>query len=305
MTKQLSLTQGEIKPNSLELNLSKNFTKKEKEILLLLIRGKSAKTIGILLHRSQRTIEHAICNMKLKADCYSKSELIDRAVSGLVKIIVNLDLMGLNMEKTMKRIVKKPEVRRAEIIQAAKQLFEKIGYERTSVEEIIKEAGIAKGTFYYYFTAKQDILKAIVEQTGKDLEAHFKSIIEMTQLTAIEKLKLMIRGPQKQELVQSQAMELIHKPENRQLQEELNKETILRIVPYISMVFKQGYAEGFFKKAVSDESIELVIAGSLFLLDSGLFDWSTEKQTSLLRSIQHHLELLSGATSGSLEFVVS
>ena len=72
----------------------------------------------------------------------------------------------------MKRIVKNPDVRRLEILQAAENLFAKEGYVKTSVESIIKEAGIAKGTFYYYFKAKEDILEALVEQVAEKLEAH-------------------------------------------------------------------------------------------------------------------------------------
>ena len=64
----------------------------------------------------------------------------------------------------MKRIVKAPEIRRQEIIEAAQRLFEKEGYSKTSIEAIIQEAGIAKGTFYYYFKSKQEILLLLLKE---------------------------------------------------------------------------------------------------------------------------------------------
>src|SRR6476620_1807232 len=126
------------------------------------------------------------------------------------------------MQKNTNRIVKKPDVRRLEILRVSEQLFEKEGYTKTSVEAIIKKVGIAKGTFYYYFKAKQDILEALVEQKGTEIEVYFNSIVERNNLPVLEKLKLMIKGPEKKKITSSSVMKIIHKPENRELQEKLN-----------------------------------------------------------------------------------
>lgn len=68
----------------------------------------------------------------------------------------------------MVRTVKTPEVRRAEILQAASELFQEIGYESTSVDSIVRSAGIAKGTFYYYFKSKDEVLAALAQQLCRD-----------------------------------------------------------------------------------------------------------------------------------------
>lgn len=61
------------------------------------------------------------------------------------------------------RVVKKPEERRAEMIAAAAKLFAQQGFVRTSVAEIVTAVDVAKGLFYYYFTTKDDMVKAVVE----------------------------------------------------------------------------------------------------------------------------------------------
>ena len=61
------------------------------------------------------------------------------------------------------RVVKKPEERRAEMVAAATRLFAQQGFVKTSVAEIVSAVDVAKGLFYYYFTTKDDMVKAVVE----------------------------------------------------------------------------------------------------------------------------------------------
>lgn len=57
---------------------------------------------------------------------------------------------------------KKKETRQA-IMQAAIRLFSEKGFEKTSIEELAKAAGVGKGTIYGYFQTKTDILHAFCE----------------------------------------------------------------------------------------------------------------------------------------------
>ena len=51
------------------------------------------------------------------------------------------------------KTVKDAELRRQEILMTARELFIKKGYDKTSVNDILKVVDIAKGTFYYYFSS--------------------------------------------------------------------------------------------------------------------------------------------------------
>jgi AcrR family transcriptional regulator len=50
------------------------------------------------------------------------------------------------------------------ILAAAKQLFGHYGYRRTSIDDIAREARIAKGTVYLYFKSKEEIFRALCQQ---------------------------------------------------------------------------------------------------------------------------------------------
>lgn len=55
-------------------------TSREHECVFLLIRGKTAKEIGVLLSLSKRTVESYIENIKNKMDCQNKAEILVKAV---------------------------------------------------------------------------------------------------------------------------------------------------------------------------------------------------------------------------------
>ena len=48
------------------------------------------------------------------------------------------------------------QVRRAQLLKAARKVFRAKGYDGASVSEIVREAGVAQGTFYLYFPSKRD-----------------------------------------------------------------------------------------------------------------------------------------------------
>ncbi|MDQ8730217.1 TetR/AcrR family transcriptional regulator [Bradyrhizobium sp. LHD-71] len=63
---------------------------------------------------------------------------------------------------TLKRPRTKPaEIRREELIDAAQALFLSKGFDATSVDEIVRAADVAKGTFYFYFKTKDEVLQAL------------------------------------------------------------------------------------------------------------------------------------------------
>ncbi|KYK36355.1 MAG: helix-turn-helix transcriptional regulator [Theionarchaea archaeon] len=86
----------------------------------------------------------------------------------------------------MIRVTKEPEERQNELINIAEALFMEKGYDLTTVEEIVRKAKIAKGTFYYYFKFKSDILQFYELKDVKPAHAN-DSIFSTWVTTFIEK----------------------------------------------------------------------------------------------------------------------
>ena len=57
--------------------------------------------------------------------------------------------------------------RRAQILGAASRVFARQGFHRTTVRDVAREAGIADGTIYLYFTSKRELLLALLGQLGR------------------------------------------------------------------------------------------------------------------------------------------
>ena len=61
-----------------------------------------------------------------------------------------------------------PEERRDEILEAAREVFAERGYQKASMREIARRAGITQAALYYHFENKEDLLIIILEQFSND-----------------------------------------------------------------------------------------------------------------------------------------
>jgi AcrR family transcriptional regulator len=66
--------------------------------------------------------------------------------------------------------------RREQILAAAKEVFAERGYHNASINDIIRRAGIARGTFYLYFESKQKIFESILDQALVELRSRITRI---------------------------------------------------------------------------------------------------------------------------------
>ncbi len=92
----------------------------------------------------------------------------------------------------MTREIKRPKIRKNEILDAAQKFFFQKGYEKTSIQDIINNLGIAKGTFYHYFTSKMDLLDKLSDRTTSGISAAIKPIVD-SDMDAIAKFNRFFR----------------------------------------------------------------------------------------------------------------
>lgn len=67
--------------------------------------------------------------------------------------------------------------RKQQILAAAREVFAKRGYARTTVDDIALEAGVARGTFYLYFDDKRDAFEELVDAFASQIGAAIVRIV--------------------------------------------------------------------------------------------------------------------------------
>ena len=74
------------------------------------------------------------------------------------------------------------------IIKVSIPLFDEKGYSETSIQDIVDDLGVTKGTFYYYYKSKQELLRDINLTYIKHLLEKQKIILDDSSKTYYEKL---------------------------------------------------------------------------------------------------------------------
>ncbi len=55
-------------------------------------------------------------------------------------------------------------VKRGQILDGAKRVFMKMGYDAASMNDVTREAGVSKGTIYVYFQSKEELFAALIDR---------------------------------------------------------------------------------------------------------------------------------------------
>lgn len=190
----------------------------------------------------------------------------------------------------------KKEIRKQELIKIAYQLFITKGYENTSVDEIIASAGIAKGTYYYHFESKEQMLESVVNMMIDEGVERAKKVVE-SKLELEEKLVytiLALRVTPEEQSVE----DTINAKENIILHKKVNDRVIEEAVPILSKIVREAKEEGRFQ---CDDHIEERVKMTL-ILSNEMFDHNEVKESDILVFIDT-LEKIYGANPGSLTFI--
>lgn len=81
------------------------------------------------------------------------------------------------------------EERKAQIYQAALACFNRKGYHRTTMDDIVAESGLSKGTLYWYFKGKKGLFLSLFQEIMGQLGQVWEAIAANEEASATEKLR--------------------------------------------------------------------------------------------------------------------
>ncbi|VVB69848.1 HTH-type transcriptional regulator BetI [uncultured archaeon] len=165
---------------------------------------------------------------------------------------------------TRDRVTKSSEERRQELIDTAERLFMERGYEQTAVSDIVREVEVAQGTFYYYFSSKEEILEAIIEKDIAALEENVRLVMSKEDISPAEKLNAIINAAIGINASRKDIMDYLHLESNAVMHEKMERHTIERLVPLMAKVIAAGTMSKQFDVDHPKEFAEFLLASLVY-----------------------------------------
>jgi AcrR family transcriptional regulator len=174
----------------------------------------------------------------------------------------------------MPRVVKHPDVRRAEILDRAGTLFVQRGYDNVSLNDLIADAGVSKGAFYHWFPSKDALITAFAVRSAREQIAALHAAIEACGGDALARLnallsagfdvKMKMGAPE-----QLAAMASLLRTENAHLYGRIIAVSEDLARPLLTGVISDGVREGVFR-TFDPEGVADMIQGLAARLNSNI-----------------------------------
>lgn len=193
------------------------------------------------------------------------------------------------------RDVKDPEIRRAEIMDAAMLLFMEKGYANTTTQDIVDKVNISRGLLYYHFKNKEDILYYLVERYSEKLLRDIHVIVNDDDKTAIEKIRAFIDATIiSTDNVSAEGTELqktVDLEENRYMLDKLSHKLIEKLTIYFERIINQGISEKVFSVKYPSETAEFLMTAYVFVSNNiGIITSKKEPVKDYLNAFKIMLE---------------
>lgn len=148
----------------------------------------------------------------------------------------------------MPRVIKPPEIRSAELLDCAQRLFFEHGYDNTTVNDIIREAGLSKGAFYHYFASKEAMLEALAARLARDSLAELQPLLDDPSLDGIGRLNALFAGSRRLNVELAPQLRktffVVFRPENLALFHRVDRAARELAKPIITDLLRKGSEEG-------------------------------------------------------------
>lgn len=201
------------------------------------------------------------------------------------------------------RVVKEAEERRNEILDVAERLFVLKGYDNTSTNDILNEIGIARGTLYYHFKSKEDILDAMIDRINRQLTDKAMKIVSQKEIPVLQCITMTIMALNVDNSIGDEIIELVHRPQNALLHQRMQEKVLAGVNPLITKLIREGMEQGIFQTNYPEEAVEMIMLHSTTVFDSQK-EYTQEEKNRKMMAFLYHLERIFGMEEGSVQAVI-
>ena len=200
------------------------------------------------------------------------------------------------------RIVKEAEERREEILDAAEKLFAVKGFDNTSTGDILGAVGIARGTLYYHFKSKEDILDGVIQRITDRLMRDAGEIVRQKELPVLERLTKAFLSLNVESKIGNEIMEQVHRPQNALMHQKMQTTLLAGINPILTELMEEGIQQGLCHTKYPESVVEMTILYANTAFDElNVAELSPEQRERKIAGFIYNLERLMGMAEGSLQ----
>lgn len=192
--------------------------------------------------------------------------------------------------------IKSTKERQKEILDAAELLFASKGYDATSVSDIMKAVGIAKGTLYYHFSSKEEILDALIAKMVDQMVGRAHKILVHHDLSVTQKMIQMILAMNVTSHGEGDIIKTLHNPQNALLHQKSYQLSVERMTPILTEVVKEGIEQDLFATDFPEAAVHMALTYSMVA-----FKDVQAIEVTLIQGFIYNLERLLGAKPGTLD----
>lgn len=193
-----------------------------------------------------------------------------------------------------------------EIFDAMDQLMTEMAYKDISVELIAKKANIGKGSIYYYFNSKEEILYGAIERScRRAVHEYFVSIGTQSETSALEKIKKLFQSVIKRDFSgnEKNMIPMISRHDDLAIHHIMKSAAVQEISPVLEELLREGISEGSIKTETPKESAEMIVAVLTFFLDEDVFPGNAKSMKNRLKILARVLETSLQTGKGSFDFI--
>lgn len=200
------------------------------------------------------------------------------------------------------RVVKEAEERKEEILDAAEKLFAMKGFDYTSTGDILDAVGIARGTLYYHFKSKEEILDGVIQRMTNRLMQDAKEIVRNKELPVLERLTKAIMALNVESKIGYEVMEQVHRPQNALMHQKMQTTLLAGINPILTELVEEGIEQGICHTQYPESVVEMTMLYANTAFDElNIALLTPEQREKKIAGFIYNMERLMGMKKGSLQ----
>ena len=150
--------------------------------------------------------------------------------------------------------------RRQDLISVAEQLFLKQGYENTTVNQIIASLNLAKGTYYYHFRSKEDILIAVSDKLISDTRQKLSAAHKQTDKDVLWRIREILSIFHDDFYRNRAIWKLVYNDKNAAMHIQVSKIGAKKFTPLLTDVLQEGMDKNLVQVPHAHETAQVLIS---------------------------------------------